>query len=125
MAKQQRILMVEDEPELAHIFASALEKEGFLVDLVKDGASAFEYLSKKAKPDLVLLDLVIPQIDGYAVMQRLGKDKVKNLSVYAWRNLSQDNEIKRAKKLGAKEYLIKSEYTPTKLVDKVKELLNK
>ncbi|MEK7653468.1 MAG: response regulator [Patescibacteria group bacterium] len=123
MPNPRKILLVEDEPELIHIFGAVLKQSGFEVEIVMDGESALKKV-KSFQPDLVLLDLVIPEIDGYEVLSRIKKDKkTKDILVYVWSNLAQNGEIKKAEKLGADGYLIKTDYVPTKLVERVKEIL--
>ena len=122
--KKYKIFILEDEPDLAHIFSSALERSGFIVENASDGKTALIKI-KKFKPDLALLDLVVPEVDGYEVISILKKDKsMKQTLIYAFSNLTQKDEIDRARKMGADGYLIKSDYTPNKLVDKIKEILN-
>ncbi|MFA5029936.1 MAG: response regulator [Patescibacteria group bacterium] len=118
-----KILLVEDEPELVQLFSNALKNEGFKMELATDGHIALKKIAE-FKPDLMLLDLVIPQLDGFQVLEKIKKEKQdKKMLVYVWSNLTQESEIGRAKKLGASGYLIKSDYTPTKLVAKIKEIL--
>ena len=123
MQKKYKILLIEDEPELIGLFSDALRLAGFQVEVVEDGIQACGAV-KKLKPDLVLLDLIIPKKDGYEVLKEIKCDQtVKNTLVYVCSNLTQKTEITRAFKLGAKEYLIKSDYTPSKLVAKINQTL--
>ncbi|MEK7168044.1 MAG: response regulator [Patescibacteria group bacterium] len=121
MEKKHKILIVEDEPELAEMFSLGLRDAGFEVLVLNDGLGVAVKI-KEAKPDLVLLDLVMPNMNGYEVLKET-KDKT-NCAIYVWSNLTQSREIKEAKKLGADGYLIKSDFTPKGLVEKVKEILN-
>jgi len=74
---------------------------------------------------LVLLDLLMPEVDGYQTLKEIKQDpKYKQVSIYVWSNLTQKNEVALAKRLGADGYLVKSDYTPSKLLAKVIELLN-
>lgn len=123
MNGKYKILLIEDEPDLADLFSAALKKSGFTVEVIMDGANALS-LIKKVKPDLVLLDLIIPKKDGYEVLKEIKCDKTTSKTlIYVFSNLTQKAEIDRAMKLGAKEYLIKSDYTPSKLVEKINEIL--
>jgi len=122
---QKTILLIEDEKELADVFGLKLRAEGYNVLNADDGAKGVEMM-KESKPDLVLMDLVMPNCDGYKALEQIKKDKsIKDITVCAWSNLTQEDEIEKAKKLGADHYLIKSDYTPSKLAEKVKELLKK
>lgn len=119
----KKILIAEDEPELASIFSMMMDHAGFKVDIARNGAETIEKI-KRMNPDLVLLDLLMPEVDGYYVLKLIKKDdKYKNIPIYAWSNLTQKNEIDQAMRLGADGYLVKSDYTPSKLLEKVKELL--
>ena len=122
MTKKYKILLIEDEPDLVELFSTSLRQAGFSVETITDGSNALETV-KKIKPDLVLLDLIIPKKDGYEVLKEIKCDQaVKKTSVYVFSNLTQKSEIARAMKLGAKDFLIKSDYTPSKLVAKVNEI---
>src|SRR3989344_6520909 len=123
MKKSYKILLIEDEPDLVDLFGSSLRSAGFQVEAIENGEQALSTI-KKIKPDLVLLDLIIPKKDGYEVLREIKCDQtVKNTLVYVFSNLTQKTEITRAFKLGAKEYLIKSDYTPSKLVAKINQTL--
>lgn len=124
MDKDYKIVLVEDEPELAEMFSSILTYSGFKqVFHAIDGKSAIDLIGK-VKPDLVLLDLVIPDVDGYEVLKKIKSDpKLSKSLVYVWSNLTQKDEVEKAKKLGADGYLVKSDYTPNKLAEKVKDIL--
>jgi CheY-like chemotaxis protein len=121
--KQYKILLVEDEPELAEIFHFSLKSAGLNTELLREGSRVLQTI-KRMKPDLVLLDLVIPNKDGYEILKEMKLDNtIKNIKVYVFSNLTQAGEIDKAMKLGAKGYLVKSDYTPAKLTKKVKDIL--
>jgi len=123
MKKSYKILLIEDEPDLVDLFGSSLKSTGFQVVSIASGEEALATI-KKIKPDLVLLDLIIPKKDGYEVLKEISCDQaIKNTLVYVFSNLTQKSEIARALKLGAKDYLIKSDYTPSKLVEKINQIL--
>ncbi|HNP74903.1 MAG TPA: response regulator [bacterium] len=120
----KKILIVEDEPELASIYSMMMDHAGLKVDVARDGAEAIEKI-RRINPDLVLLDLLMPEVDGYQTLKEIKQDpKYKQVSIYVWSNLTQKNEVALAKRLGADGYLVKSDYTPSKLLAKVIELLN-
>ena len=122
MNQEYKILLVEDEPDLVEMFSAALQRAGFKVETLKDGSDIIKHI-KNIKPDLVLLDLVMPKKDGYQVLQEIKCDEaVKHTLVYVFSNLTQKDEIAKAKKLGAKGFLIKSDYTPSKLAEKINEV---
>ena len=126
MSSNNKILLVEDEKDLADIFSSQLKADGFDVTVAANGREALEVI-KKTKFWLVLLDLVMPDMDGYEVLKKLKLKEDKKdhgMVIYAWSNLTQKGEINKAKRLGADEYLVKSDYIPSKLSEKIKQLLN-
>jgi DNA-binding response OmpR family regulator len=119
----KKILIIEDEQYLADMYKMKFEHEGYEVELAYDGESGIE-LAKKVKPDLVLLDLVLPKMDGYAVLRALRADeKTKDLKIYVLSNLGQEEEIEEGFKNGANGYLIKANVTPAQLVESVEKIL--
>lgn len=122
MSGKYKILLIEDEPDLIDLFSTSLTNAGFQVEIMKDGTNALDTV-KKIKPDLVLLDLIMPKKDGYEVLKEIKCDKATSKTlIYVFSNLTQKDEIDKAMKLGAKDYLVKSDYTPSKLIDKINEI---
>lgn len=125
MNQLSSILLCEDEPELAHMFSTQLTKAGYDVRVARDGNEAMIALHER-RPDLMLLDLVMPDKDGFQVLKDIQADpSLQGIRIFAWSNLTQESEIKQAKDLGVEDYLIKSNYTPSKLVEHVAALLQK
>ncbi len=123
--KKVKVLIVEDEESLAQMYAAKFKHEGFTVAVAPDGASGLE-MARKEKPAIILLDIILPQKDGFMVLKELKEDdKTKGIPVIMLTNLGQDEDISRGKKLGADDYLVKASLTPTQLVDKVKAFLSK
>lgn len=117
------ILLVEDDPFLIDIYAKKLKEAGFKVEVAIDGEEALKKLKEK-KPDLLLLDIVLPQIDGWEILQKIKKNKkLEDLKVVILSNLGQKEEIEKGLKLGAEKYLIKAHYTPSQVVEEVKKVL--
>jgi len=118
MAKQ--ILLVEDDQFLSTLLKARLEKEGLGVLLAGDGNEALEIL-KKNKPDLVLLDLILPGKSGFEVIEKIVSDpQYGQPPVVVISNLGQEADISRAKESGAKDYLVKAQTPIDALVGKVK-----
>jgi DNA-binding response OmpR family regulator len=117
----KRILIVDDEKPLAKALELKLTHEGFDVKAVFNGVEAIEAL-KSGVFSLVLLDLVMPQQGGFKVLEEIQRLKFKT-SVIVSSNLSQDEDISRAKALGAVDYFVKSDTTLADIVDKIKEHL--
>jgi len=121
--KKFKILIVEDEPDIVEIYGFQLKNHGYGLEAVNDGQAALIWL-KKNTPDLVLLDLLIPEVNGYEFLDKIKSyPNRKKMLIYAWSNLTQKKEIDLAIKKGADGFLIKSDYAPTKLAEEVKEIL--
>ncbi|MFA5358270.1 MAG: response regulator [Patescibacteria group bacterium] len=118
-----KILIIEDEESLSDMYRLRLEKEGYQIFTASRGKQGIE-IAKKEQPDLILLDIVMPEMDGYEVLEKLKSDnKTKNLRVFFLTNMGQDEEIKRGMDLGAESYIIKSSLTPSALVLRLQEKL--
>ncbi len=121
--KQKKILLVEDDDNLANVYLARLEVEGFEVRRVPNGedalASAIEF-----KPDLVLLDVMMPKVSGFDVLDILrNTPETANLKIIMLTALSQDNDKARANQLGADDYLVKSQVVIADVVDRIKSQL--
>ena len=112
-----KILIVEDERPLADLLASKLKKEGYEVDNAFDGQEGYEKI-ESWKPDLILLDIIMPKMDGYEVMEKINENKEKT-PVIVISNSGQPVEIEKTKKLGAIDHLIKTEFSPSDVLEKV------
>lgn len=123
MDSKPTILVVDDDSFLATAYKERLGYEGFKVIISLDGKQALEELNKKV-PDLMLLDLIMPVMDGFSVLEGIKDDpKFKNLPIIITSNLEQQEDVKRGLSLGAKDYLIKSDISLSELVKKIKSLL--
>lgn len=115
------ILVAEDDKYYANIYKTKLTAEGFEVVVVRDGKQALKAVREK-KPDLILLDLIMPIKDGFETLKELKADKnLKSIKVIVLSNLGQDEDIQKTKDLGAQEYLVKTNMSITEMVEKVKE----
>ncbi len=120
----KKILLVEDDTALASVYRSRLELEGFTVDEVNNGEEA---LSKAVafKPDLILLDAMMPKISGFDVLDILrNTPETSNVRVVMLTALSQAKDKERAQQLGADDYLVKSQVVIGDVVDRIKHHLN-
>lgn len=121
---KKSILLVEDDPFLIDIYVTKLEEAGLEIDIAKDGQAALSFLEQK-KPDLLILDIVLPYIDGWELLKKIRQKKqLKDLSVVILSNLGQKQEVKKGLELGVAKYLIKAYYTPTQVVQEIKKILN-
>ena len=122
---QKKVLITEDEEVLLRMYSLKFTNQGFKVVQADNGAKGLE-LAKKELPDIILMDIIMPQLDGFEVLKELKKDqKTKNIPVIMLSNLGQEEDIKRGQELGAADYLVKANMTPMQVVDKVKEVLGK
>jgi len=122
--QKKKILIIEDEKMLADMYALKFSKEGFQVIQANNGVPGLE-LAKREKPIIILLDIILPKKDGFAVLKELKEDPaVRDIPVILLTNLGQDEDIKKGINLGASGYLIKANFTPGEIVTKVKEILN-
>ncbi len=122
--KKKFILVAEDDKAYANVYQLKLAKEGYEVKIAFDGEEALN-LCRKRKPDLMILDLLLPIADGFEVLEALQKDKrFRNIKVIVLSSLSQSEDILRVKKLGALDYFVKSNITIQEMVAKVKKYLD-
>lgn len=123
MENQQTILLVEDEPLLANLLKQRLEKEGFFVNLSRDGEEALRVL-KTLKPDLILLDIILPKVSGFELMEILKTDpQFQKAPIVVISNLGQPSDISKGQSLGAIEYFVKAQVSIEELVDHIKKFL--
>ena len=120
-AQTKRILIVEDEKPLARVLENKLVHIGFEVKSVFDGEAALSLLAQE-KFDLIVLDLVMPKTDGFGVLAKLKTFNIQT-PVIVTSNLSQEEDLKKAKELGAKDYFIKSDIPLAEIVERVKKVL--
>lgn len=122
---KNKILIVEDDEFLRSLTAKRLEKENFVVVVAVDGETALG-IATEEKPDLILLDLLLPGLNGFQVLEKIkASDLLKNIPVIIFSNLGQREDIEKAKELGANDFLIKANFTLDDVVAKTKEYLNK
>jgi len=115
-----KILVIEDDKFLRELIAKKLVKENFTVSEAVDGESGMKKISEE-KPDLVLLDLILPGIDGFEVLSRAKLDSfLKDIPIIVLSNLGQKEDIERCMSLGAADYLVKAHFTPAEIVEKTK-----
>ena len=118
-----KVLLVEDDKMIIDMYTLKFTQEGFDVVTAENGKDAVA-LALKESPDIVLLDIILPQMDGFTVLKELkSADNTKETPVILLTNLGQDGDVKKGLELGATDYLIKANYTPSQVVDKVKSVL--
>lgn len=114
------ILLVEDDLPMVKMYSTKLQSEGFAIETASDGEEGLAKI-KEQKVDLVLLDLMIPKLGGMQLLEIVKNDQnLKKTPIVILSNLSQDQDIKRARELGVEHFLIKSNYTPSQVVEVVR-----
>lgn len=120
---KKKIFIVEDDSFVMDIYQTKLSQSGFDVILATNGLEAIKKIEKETElPDLILLDIIMPYMDGLEVLGKLkNNNRFKNIPVVLLTNLSQKEEIQEGMKLGASDYLIKSHFTPSEVLEKIKK----
>jgi len=117
------ILIIEDDKFLRELIVRKLTEEGFGVSEAVDGEEGIKKI-KEEKPDLVLLDLILPGIDGFEVLSQMRKESaLSSIPVIILSNLGQKEDVEKGLKMGAVDYLIKAHFTPGEIIDKIKSAL--
>lgn len=127
MEKNKKIMIVEDDAFVMDIYETKLKVEGYRVMGAINGLDAIKKLEEESEsPDLILLDIVMPYMDGLEFLKKIKKEeKFKNIPVILLTNLSQKEEIDEGLGLGANDYLIKSHFTPSEVMEKVSGILKR
>lgn len=116
------ILLVEDDPFLIDIYSIKLKEAGFGVRVASHGEEALQKI-KEELPDILLLDIVLPRADGWEIIGQIKALKsAENLKIVILSNLGQKSDVEKGLKLGAVKYLIKAHYTPTQVVEEIRDL---
>ncbi len=117
----KKILIIEDHSFLRELISQKLTQEGYKIIEGEDGEEGLKK-AKEEKPDLILLDLILPVIDGFEVLKKIKEENIK-IPVIILSNLGQKSEIDKGLNLGAQNFLIKANYTPDQIIKKIKEKL--
>ncbi|MBL7053271.1 MAG: response regulator [Candidatus Portnoybacteria bacterium] len=121
----KKILIIEDDPFLSEMYAAKFTESGFEIEVAFDGSVGLAKI-ENFNPDLVLLDIVLPKMDGFEILKKIKEnEKLKKIPIILLTNLGQKSEVEKGLSLGADEYIIKAHFTPTAVVTRVKEILNK
>lgn len=120
-----KILIVEDDRFLRELIVKKLQNEGYEIAVAMDGEEALKKI-KEEKPVLVLLDLILPGIDGFEVLRQVKKDasqEIRKIPVIILSNLGQRDDVEKGINLGAEDFLVKAHFTPGEIIDKIKQVL--
>lgn len=116
------ILIVEDEQILVDVLESRLTKEGYQVEIARNGEQGLEAM-RKNEPDLILLDIVMPKMDGLEVLKEMKGTPLAEIPVVVISNSGSPVQIEKAKELGVEDWIIKTEFDPQQAVNKVEQQL--
>ncbi len=117
--KEKFVLLIEDDGVLTDMYVTKFQTDGIGYLCAADGQAGLD-LAKTKKPALILLDIMMPKLDGFAVLTQLKKDlKTKNIPVVILSNLGQESDIKKGMELGAVDYVVKASFTPAQVVEKI------
>lgn len=122
-ASSPKVLLVEDDSFLVGMYVTKLELEHFQTFVASEGDKGLE-VARSIHPDLVLLDIVLPKMDGFTVLEHLkSEEATRDIPVILLTNLGQQKDVNRGLALGANDYLVKAHYMPSEVVEKIKALI--
>lgn len=122
--EQKKILLIEDDLQLVGMYQRRFELEDFEVMIAEDGHKALRTF-EIFKPDLILLDIMLPKIDGFEVLKKIREDsKLNNSLVVVLTNLSSESTAEQLFKYGVTDYIVKADMTPAQVVERVKEIFS-
>lgn len=118
-----KILIIEDDRYISKMYQLKLSLEGYQVEVADNGKVGVEKV-KSFMPNIILLDILMPELDGFEVLKVVkSDDATKNIPVLIMSNLGQEDHIQKGMELGAVGYIVKSQFTPSKVVENIKEVL--
>jgi len=122
---KKTILIVEDESDLLEMYTVALMQSGFEVLSADNGVEAIAWLEERyADIDAILMDIIMPKMDGFEALKKIKADeRFKNIACIFFTNLDGEDDKKQAFEMGASDYFIKSQHTPSELVEKLNQIL--
>lgn len=121
--EKKKVLIVDDDAFLSGIYATKLELEGFEVIAARDGEEGMKAVLKE-KPDIVLMDVLMPKLDGFEALKRIKADpETQDIPVIMLTNLGQKEDVEKGLQEGASDYLIKAHFVPAEAVEKIKVVL--
>jgi len=123
---KKTVLIVEDDPFLSDMYSTKFTTSGYEVELAQDGKQCLDMLTEGLRPAIVLLDVVLPKMDGIELLSTLkSNEELKFIPVVLLTNLGQESDMARGLEAGAADYLVKAHFTPSEVVKKVEEVLHK
>ena len=123
VAATAKILIIEDDCYISKMYQLKLSLDGFDVQLADNGRIGVDKV-REFKPDIILTDILMPEMDGFEVIKMVkGDPETKDIPILIMSNLGQEDHIQKGLELGAIGYIVKSQYTPSKVVENIKEIL--
>lgn len=120
---EKDILIVEDEPFVVNVYKTKLTKEGYSVHVAEDGEKGWK-IAQDVEPDLILLDLILPKMNGFDVLENLkSSENLRDIPVLILSNLGQQSDIQKGLDLGAKDYLVKSDTSLKEVLEKIQSVI--
>ncbi|OIP78876.1 MAG: response regulator [Parcubacteria group bacterium CG2_30_45_37] len=120
----KKILVIEDDAMISSMYKTKFAADGFAVAIAGDGEAGLK-LARQKKPDIIMLDVILPRLDGFSVLEELKKDSAtKDIPVIMLTNLGTEEDKVKGEKLGAVDYLVKASLTPGQVSQKIKTALN-
>lgn len=126
MSEGKKILLIEDDPFMVRMYQTKFENDGYDVKTAFNGEEGLD-LAEKELPNVILLDIMMPQMDGFEVLKKLkANSKTRDIPVFLLTNLGgEEQDIQKGKALGAEDYLVKSRLQPKEVIDRIKEVLER
>lgn len=124
---ETKVLIVEDDKFLSELISTKLDKEGFAIELAGDGEAGVKK-AEEFNPDIILLDIMLPGMDGFEVLEKLKNhtnEALRKVPVIILSNFGQESKVEKGLQLGAVDYLVKANFTTGEIVTKIKEVLKK
>lgn len=122
-AQPTKILLIDDDPFIVDMYVLKLKDSGFKIEVARDGNEGLKKV-KEFDPDIILLDIVMPGMDGFQVLEEIRKEG-RPRKVILLTNLGQKEDVERGVRLGADDYVIKAHFTPSEVLEKIKSVLQK
>lgn len=117
--EKKKILLIEDDEFICQMYRVKFEQTAYQLIVAKDGQEGLDIM-KKEKPDLVLLDIILPGLDGFELLTKAKNDPdIRAIPIVLLTNLGQEENVKKGMALGARDYIIKAHFTPQEVVEKV------
>jgi len=118
------VFLVDDDEFLLDMYAMKFKSAGFVVDVAYSGEEALSRLKKGLSPDIILLDILMPKLSGFELLEVLKNEKIALKSkILVLSNMGQQEDIEKGERLGAAGYIVKAKYTPSEVVEKARSLL--